>query len=67
MNMRLELKTTTTTIQPSKEQMLSLLKKKKKAPILLNNSVHAEMSEVLCEANIDRSMYTYLSRKLKGV
>lgn len=40
---------------------------KNPAHIVLSSRVPAGMSQVLCKANSDRSMYTYLSRRLKGV
>lgn len=49
MNMRIKFKNNNNTaIQGASAE---LVKKKNPAPILLNNSVHAGMSEVLCKAN----------------
>lgn len=48
MNMRIKFKNNNNTaIQGASAELV----KKNPAPILLNNSVHAGMSEVLCKAN----------------
>lgn len=53
MNVKTSLKKKTNQQQDShpRRKCWACGEKKKKAPILLNNSVHARMSEVLCKAN----------------